>query len=543
MPSSGIGHAARPLPRRGYLIAPLALATVATLIATLVVTADAAAQEAPRATTDAVGAARGNIFGPFLDRSGFFRNATNNPAIVNRNSSFFDPALGTNGQACVTCHLPNQGFSVTPEFIRLQFAISQGRDPLFRANDTADRPDADLSNFQARQKAFQLVRDLGVVRIGKTLPTTAQFSIAPQNTARFGPLPNSNDPQAPGNPTLSLFRRPLATTNTRFDSAVLWDGRQNILNLRTQVKAAARTLMLGPSVTDAQADNVAQFMTSVFTAQDFDFHAGILSARGARGGAENLKNLAVSADAPCTPLTDPTPIFAPASVPLVTPQPTACTDPTRAFDLFTAWQNLPVASEFRPGRASVARGERIFNTRQFTFPGLPGTFSCTACHTTTDVGNFPFVSPNNAEPNASLFVRYGLDSPEFLAHLATRDNRMRSFVQRTAELPVYQISLAQGVVPLQDCVPAILPNLTTEQPMLETLNRSTDPGRALVTGACADIGAAKPPILRGLATRAPYFHNGAAETIEDVVNYYDVILRANFSRQDRADLEAFLRAL
>ena len=40
--------------------------------------------------------------------------------------------------------------------------------------------------------------------------------------------------------------------------------------------------MLGPSVTDAQADNVAQFMTSVFTAQDFDFHAGNLSERGAR---------------------------------------------------------------------------------------------------------------------------------------------------------------------------------------------------------------------------------------------------------------------
>jgi cytochrome c peroxidase len=540
MPSSGIGHAARPAPRRGYLIAPLVLATVATLIATLVVTADAAAQEAPRATSDAVGGARSNIFGPFLDRSGFFRNATNNPAIVNRNSSFFDPGLGTNGQACVTCHLPNQGFSVTPEFIRLQFAISQGRDPLFRANDTADRPDADLSSFQARQKAFQLVRDLGVVRIGKTLPANLEFTITPQNTPRFGPQPNPNDPQAtPGTPTLSLFRRPLATTNTRFDSAVLWDGRQNILNLRTQVKAAARTLMLGSNVTDAQADNVAQFMTSVFTAQDFDFHAGSLSARGAKGGAENLKNLAVSADAPCTPLT--TPGLAALSVPQVTPQPTACQDPTRAFDLFTAWENLPVASEFRPGRVSVARGEQIFNTRQFAFPGLPGTFSCTACHTTTDVGNFPFVDPNNAAPNASLFVRYGLDSPEFLAHLATRDGRMRSFVRRTADLPVYQ--LANLPADPAQCGPAILPSLTTEQPMLETLRRSTDPARALVTGLCADIGAVKPPILRGLATRAPYFHNGAAESIEDVVNFYDVILRANFSRQDRADLEAFLRSL
>jgi len=536
------------------------LATVASLAATLVVTASAAAQETPTATSDAFGGAFGddlggafgggafgggafgdarqNIFGPFLDRSGFFSNATNNPGVVNRNSSFFDPALGTNGQACVTCHLPNQGFSVRPDFIRLQFAISLGRDPLFRANDTADRPDADLSTLQARVKAFQLVQDLGVVRIGKTLPATSEFSIVPQNTARFGPLPSTNDPQAPGQRALSLFRRPLATTNTRFDSAVLWDGRQNILNLRTQVKAAARTLMLGPSVTDAQADNVAQFMTSVFTAQDFDFHAGKLSERGAKGGAQNLKNLAVSRDAPCTPLTDPA--LAPLSVPQVTPQPTACTDPTRPFDLFTAWQNLPVTTAFRPGRESVANGQRIFNTREFAFPGA-GTFTCTACHATTNVGNFPFVNPVNTAPNASLFVRYGLDSPEFLAHLQNRDSRMQSFVRRTADLPVYQIANLPANPAV--CGPAILPNLTTGQPMLETLRRSTDPGRALVTGLCADLGGFKPPILRGLATRAPYFHNGAAESIEDVVNFYDVIFDAHFSRQDRADLQAFLRSL
>jgi len=279
-------------------------------------------------------------------------------------------------------------------------------------------------------------------------------------------------------------------------------------------------------------------MTSVFTAQDFDFHAGSLSERGARGGAQNLKNLAISTDAPCTPLTDPS--LAPLSVPQVTPQPTACQDPTRPFDLFTAWENLPVTTALRPGRTSVANGQRIFNTRQFTFDGVPGTFTCTVCHTTTDVGNFPFVSPDNVAPNASLFIRYGLDSPDFLAHLRTRDARMESFVRRTADLPVYRVTVpADPAV----CGPAILPNLTTGQPILESLERSTDPGRALVTGLCADLGGFKPPILRGLATRAPFFHNGAAETIEDVVNFYDVIFDAHLSRQDRADLEAFLRSL
>ena len=93
MPTSRVWHPAQTAHRRGYLTV-VVLATVATLVATLIVTADAAAQEVPTATTDALGQARSNIFGPFLDRTGFFRNATNNPGIVNRNNSFFDPALG-----------------------------------------------------------------------------------------------------------------------------------------------------------------------------------------------------------------------------------------------------------------------------------------------------------------------------------------------------------------------------------------------------------------------------------------------------------------
>jgi hypothetical protein len=300
--------------------------------------------------------------------------------------------------------------------------------------------------------------------------------------------------------------------------------------------------MLGRTVSDAQADNVAQLMTSVFTAQDFDFKAGSLSARGATGGVENLKNLATSPQAPCTPLTDPAQAF---STPQDTPAPTACvqldpTAPPPGFGLFTAWTDLPRATEFRAGRESIARGQNIFNTRVFSFPNA-GSFTCTACHLTPDIGNFPFVSPNNAEFNASLFVRYGLDSPEFLAHIRTLDARMESFVRRTADLPVYQLTITQ--TDLSQCGPAIMPNLTTGQPILSTLNRSTDPGRALVTGMCADIGGMKPPILRGLAMRGPYFHNGAAETLEDVVNYYDVILQAHFTRQDRADLEAFLSSL
>ena len=37
----------------------------------------------------------------------------------------------------------------------------------------------------------------------------------------------------------------------------------------------------------------------------------------------------------------------------------------------------------------------------------------------------------------------------------------------------------------------------------------------------ADVGKFKPPTLRGLSSRAPYFHAGAAETIEMLVHYYN----------------------
>lgn len=71
----------------------------------------------------------------------------------------------------------------------------------------------------------------------------------------------------------------------------------------------------------------------------------------------------------------------------------------------------------------------------------------------------------------------------------------------------------------------------------------TDPGRALITGQCADLGKLKGPILRGLAARAPYFHDGSAATLNDVVNLYDQRFSIGFTDQQKADLVAFLSSL
>jgi cytochrome c peroxidase len=71
----------------------------------------------------------------------------------------------------------------------------------------------------------------------------------------------------------------------------------------------------------------------------------------------------------------------------------------------------------------------------------------------------------------------------------------------------------------------------------------TDPGRALITGKCKDIGKFKGPVLRGLASRAPYFHNGSAATLRDAVAFYDTRFNLNLTEQEKSDLVAFLQTL
>ena len=83
-----------------------------------------------------------------------------------------------------------------------------------------------------------------------------------------------------------------------------------------------------------------------------------------------------------------------------------------------------------------------------------------------------------------------------------------------------------------------LRNLATAE-----VERTTDPGRALITGKWKDIGRFKGPTLRGLASRAPYFHNGSAAQIEDVISFYDARFQIGLTEPEKADLLAFLSAL
>ncbi|HEX5138059.1 MAG TPA: cytochrome c peroxidase [Planctomycetota bacterium] len=81
-----------------------------------------------------------------------------------------------------------------------------------------------------------------------------------------------------------------------------------------------------------------------------------------------------------------------------------------------------------------------------------------------------------------------------------------------------------------------------------------DGGAGEMTFVSDDLGKFKTPSLRDVARRAPYMHNGAFATLEDVVDYYDKGGTANtrldqhvrelsLTEDERADLVAFLNAL
>jgi cytochrome c peroxidase len=162
-------------------------------------------------------------------------------------------------------------------------------------------------------------------------------------------------------------------------------------------------------------------------------------------------------------------------------------------------------------RRAIARGQEIFNTKPIVITGVAGlnnqtfpngvtvpdpfTGTCTTCHDTPNAGNHSVKAPLNI----------GLTDAD----------------QRTADMPLY----------------------TLRNTHTGDFVQTTDPGRAMVTGKWKDIGRFKGPVLRGLAARAPYFHNGFAATLLDVVNFYDTRFNIGLTAAEKADLVAFLQAL
>ncbi|HEY1312490.1 MAG TPA: hypothetical protein VGE92_01365, partial [Steroidobacteraceae bacterium] len=70
-----------------------------------------------------------------------------------------------------------------------------------------------------------------------------------------------------------------------------------------------------------------------------------------------------------------------------------------------------------------------------------------------------------------------------------------------------------------------------------------DPGRALITGKCIDVGASMTQQSRGLAARAPYFMNGSAANLRELVDFYDRRFNIGYTEGEKQDLVNFLSVL
>ena len=151
---------------------------------------------------------------PFANSSGLHATFSTSGSIDLRNEFFQN--LGTNGRNCGTCHRAEEGWTITPAGVQTRFNRTRGTDPIFRTNDGSNSPDADVSTFKARRAAYSMLLTKGLIRVGIGIPDDAEFELAAVD-----------DPyEFASSSELSLFRRPLPSTNLKFLSTVMWDGRE-----------------------------------------------------------------------------------------------------------------------------------------------------------------------------------------------------------------------------------------------------------------------------------------------------------------------------
>ena len=271
-----------------------------------------------------------------------------------------------------------------------------------------------------------------------------------------------------------------------------------------------------------QIDDILAFEQGLTTAQIYDRSAGVLSRDGALGGAANLVDENYYPGINDVLGADPNHIAFDAS----------------SMTLFAAWENggdpdrdyRRGAQERREARSDIAAGEVLFNTAPVTISavrglndnaalGNPGSFqgTCTTCHDAPNVGDHSLPLPLDIGIAHSL--RAGLES----------DLNIETGIAELDEpdLPVFLVSGCPSP-------------FGAGQPVSFY---TTDLGKSMLSGLCSDLNRVKGPILRGLAARAPYFHNGAAATLLQAVNFYNLRFAMNLTEEQKRQLLAFLNSL
>src|SRR5581483_11062777 len=359
------------------------------------------------------------------------------------NNAFFQN-LGTNERTCFTCHQPANGWSISAASVQARFALSGGNDPIFRLVDGATCPNDNVSTRSAKLQSYKLLLKRGLIRIGLSLPPGLQFKVINVADPYNCTTNSATGLISPTSGILSMYRRPLPAANLGFLSAIMWDGREPSLTSQA-MDATLGHAQASVAPTAAQLAEIVAFETGVFSAQEFDSKARILHDDGATGGSValslQLANFFVGVNDP------------------LGQNPTGSPFNPAIFDVYKPWLVLIGRDPARQDRESVARGEEVFNNTPINITGVAGLNDalnkpsisgfCGTCHDTPNVGDHSVKAPLNIG-----IADAGANAPPALD---------------ISGLPVFTLLCTQGALAGQTFV-------------------VTDPGRAMISGNCADIG-------------------------------------------------------
>lgn len=439
---------------------------------------------------------------------------------------FFE-TLGLNQRACVTCHQPAYAMSVSAEALRERWRVTKGEDPIFAPVDGSNNPKLP----QMLESSHSLLLNRGLFRVGLPWPP-AESKGKPEFTIEVVRDPtgvNLDDTYGLKgvNPTVSVFRRPRPVANMKYVMSpddvfniktgtlmatdpetgkpvgmnLMADSRH--LTLKQQANGAYRDHQEGRqgSLPREELEKIVAFEQQVFIGQSFDKWGGSLVEPGGplglgpRAMAEGKIHVLANNNR----------------------------DPV--FRLFDAWKNpavLPkeLSEAQREFRASVARGNDVFMFRLFWIRdathvnsiglGNPIKRSCSTCHNVQMTGQD--LAPGWVDVGTTNYPTW-MEPPVF---------------SDKAELPVFKVTCNKDALP---------------HPYLGRVIYTNDPGRALITGKCVDVGSIVMGQFRGLAARAPYFSNGSAKTLRELVDFYDRRFDMKLTEQDKVDLVNFLSVL
>jgi hypothetical protein len=447
---------------------------------------------------------------------------------------FFEP-IGTNGRACITCHQPSDGMSISVKSIRERWEKTKGQDPLFAAVDGKNCPNLP----QADPGSHSLLLERGLFRVGLPWPPKRpdgspidpEFTLEVVRDATGCNL----DPQyglTSANPTVSVYRRPRPSANTKYTTHQGFGvnpfiGKNGMPAQRDPVTNRPTSMNL---MSDARAPSLA--------AQAQDAALNHLQVRTPLSDEQVARIVEFQKQVYSAQVTGPaaTDLAPPGGPPALGPRNVAAgesgvlgNNTTRwVFPMGEQWKKLPrtgnAAQDAQAeARESIQRGQDVFMFRTFWIKdsmhlntvglGNPTKRTCSTCHG---------------------MHMMGLDTANGWMDIGTtnlpwaKEEPLNPWNSNKPQMPLFKVTCKPGVRP---------------HPFLGSVIYTQDPGRALISGLCNDVGTIVMEQFRGLSARAPYFSNGSASTLRDLVDFYDRRYNIGYSVQEKQDLVNFLGAL